>query len=73
MIFQFLNLLEDLTVTDNVLLPAQLAGTPRSQARASCGQLLARLGIASQHGHCRRPRLRLAFVPKRGRPEANPG
>lgn len=28
MVFQFFNLLEDLTVADNVLLPAQLAGTP---------------------------------------------
>ena len=45
MIFQFFNLLEDLTVADNVLLPAQLAGTPRRKARASCGELLARLGI----------------------------
>jgi putative ABC transport system ATP-binding protein len=45
MIFQFFNLLEDLTVADNVLLPAQLAGTPRRKGRASCEQLLARLGI----------------------------
>ena len=28
MIFQFFNLLDDLTVADNVLLPAQLAGMP---------------------------------------------
>ena len=34
MIFQFFNLLDDLTVADNVLLPAQLAGTPGRQARA---------------------------------------
>jgi putative ABC transport system ATP-binding protein len=33
MVFQFFNLLDDLTVADNVLLPAQLAGTPRRQAR----------------------------------------
>jgi putative ABC transport system ATP-binding protein len=46
MIFQFFNLLEDLTVADNVLLPAQLAGMPRRQARARCGELLAQLGIA---------------------------
>jgi putative ABC transport system ATP-binding protein len=45
MIFQFFNLLEDLTVADNVLLPAQLAGTPRRKARARCGELLSRLGI----------------------------
>ena len=46
MIFQFFNLLEDLTVADNVLLPAQLAGTPRREARARGAELLAQLGIA---------------------------
>jgi putative ABC transport system ATP-binding protein len=46
MIFQFFNLLEDLTVAGNVLLPAQLAGTPRREARARCTELLAQLGIA---------------------------
>jgi putative ABC transport system ATP-binding protein len=45
MIFQFFNLLEDLTVADNVLLPAQLAGMRRGQARQRTDQLLARLGI----------------------------
>ncbi len=40
MIFQFFNLLDDLTVADNVLLPAQLAGMPRARARARVGQLL---------------------------------
>jgi putative ABC transport system ATP-binding protein len=45
MIFQFFNLLDDLTVADNVLLPAQLAGTPRSKARARARELLARLHI----------------------------
>jgi putative ABC transport system ATP-binding protein len=44
-IFQFFNLLEDLTVYDNVLLPAQLAGVPRRQAQARTGELLGRLGI----------------------------
>ena len=36
MIFQFFNLLDDLTVADNVLLPAQLGGlgTPKARARA---------------------------------------
>ena len=48
MIFQFFNLLDDLTVADNVLLPAQLAGTARSQARATMTGLLDQLGIA-QH------------------------
>jgi len=34
MIFQFFNLLDDLTVLDNVLRPAQLAGVRRTDARA---------------------------------------
>jgi putative ABC transport system ATP-binding protein len=45
MIFQFFNLLDDLTVADNVLLPAQLAGMRRSQARARARELLATLHI----------------------------
>jgi putative ABC transport system ATP-binding protein len=48
MIFQFFNLLDDLTVADNVLLPAQLAGMSRATARRQADQLLDRLGI-SQH------------------------
>jgi putative ABC transport system ATP-binding protein len=44
-IFQFFNLLDDLTVADNVLLPAQLAGMRRSQARARARELLAALRI----------------------------
>src|SRR5208282_6758617 len=45
MIFQFFNLLDDLTVADNVLLPAQLAGMPRRKARIRVNRLLAQLGI----------------------------
>ena len=45
MIFQFFNLLDDLTVAGNVLLPTQLAGTPRRKARARCAELLAQLGM----------------------------
>ncbi len=45
MIFQFFNLLDDLTVADNVLLPAQLAGMSRARARARVGELLAMLHI----------------------------
>jgi putative ABC transport system ATP-binding protein len=45
-VFQFFNLLDDLTVEDNVLLPAQLAGASRRQARARAGELLTQLGIA---------------------------
>jgi len=44
-IFQFFNLLDDLTVLDNVLLPAQLAGASRRTARARAGELLERMGI----------------------------
>jgi len=44
-IFQFFNLLDDLTVEDNVLLPAQLAGASRRRARARADELLARMGI----------------------------
>ena len=45
MIFQFFNLLDYLTVVDNVLLPAQLAGMPRSKARARVRELLGALHI----------------------------
>jgi putative ABC transport system ATP-binding protein len=45
-VFQFFHLLDDLTVRDNVLLPAQLAGTPRKEARTRAGELLDALGIA---------------------------
>jgi putative ABC transport system ATP-binding protein len=48
MIFQFFNLLDDLTALDNVLLPAQLAGVPKRKARARAGELLERLHIADQ-------------------------
>jgi putative ABC transport system ATP-binding protein len=45
MIFQFFNLLDDMTVTDNVLLPAQLAGVPAVKARARLNELLTALRI----------------------------
>jgi putative ABC transport system ATP-binding protein len=45
MIFQFFNLLDDLTVADNVQLPAQLAGMRRSQARGRADELLVALHI----------------------------
>jgi len=48
MIFQFFNLLDDLTVADNVLLPAQLTGLPRAKARARDDELLTALRI-EQH------------------------
>ena len=45
MIFQFFNLLDDLTVVDNVLLPAQLGGMRSAEARARADELLEMLGI----------------------------
>src|SRR5580700_8350822 len=45
MIFQFFNLLDDLTVVDNVLLPAQLGGLRAERARMRADELLAMLGI----------------------------
>jgi putative ABC transport system ATP-binding protein len=49
-IFQFFNLLEDLTVADNVLLPAQLAGVSRRRARVRAAELLERLGLEGHRG-----------------------
>jgi putative ABC transport system ATP-binding protein len=46
MVFQFFNLLDDLTVTDNITLPAQLAGLPRAEVRVRAAELLEALGIA---------------------------
>jgi putative ABC transport system ATP-binding protein len=48
MIFQFFNLLDDMTVADNVLLPAQLARVSAAEARARLDELLAALRI-TQH------------------------
>ncbi|MFF8831515.1 ABC transporter ATP-binding protein [Streptomyces sp. NPDC015131] len=44
-VFQFFNLVSNLTVADNVELPALLAGTPARQARAAREELLAELGL----------------------------
>ncbi|MGH2487895.1 MAG: ABC transporter ATP-binding protein [Ktedonobacterales bacterium] len=45
-VFQFFNLLDQLTVLDNVLMPAQLAGMKARMARARARELLEQLGIA---------------------------
>ncbi|WP_329567119.1 ABC transporter ATP-binding protein [Kitasatospora sp. NBC_01266] len=45
MVFQFFNLLDDLTVLDNILLPAQLAGAARGKAMERAAELMAALGI----------------------------
>lgn len=45
MVFQFFNLIDDLSVLDNVLLPAQLGGMSRTEARDRAQHLLASLGV----------------------------
>ncbi|MEI5097846.1 ABC transporter ATP-binding protein [Streptomyces sp. PmtG] len=45
MAFQFFHLLDDLTVTDNIQLPAQLTGVSRREAAARAGELMEALGI----------------------------
>jgi putative ABC transport system ATP-binding protein len=45
MVFQFFNLIDDLSVLDNVLLPAQLAGLGRFEARGRAEELLASVGM----------------------------
>jgi putative ABC transport system ATP-binding protein len=47
MIFQFFNLLDDMTVADNVLLPAQLAGMPAAKARPGPTNCSRRCGSGS--------------------------
>ncbi|MBD2897130.1 ABC transporter ATP-binding protein [Actinomadura nitritigenes] len=49
-VFQFFNLLDDLTVADNVRLPAQLAGMPRRKAADRAAELLEILGVAGHAG-----------------------
>jgi putative ABC transport system ATP-binding protein len=47
-VFQFFHLLDDLTARDNVLLPAQLAGTPRRAALGRADELLDTLGLSAR-------------------------
>ncbi len=49
-VFQFFNLLSNMTVGDNVELPALLAGATPRQARKRREELLAELGIADKAG-----------------------
>jgi putative ABC transport system ATP-binding protein len=48
MVFQFFNLLDDMTALDNILLPAQLAGTRTAAARKRADELLINLRIEEQ-------------------------
>jgi putative ABC transport system ATP-binding protein len=50
LVFQFFNLLDDLTVADNVMLPAQLAGMARGEARRRASELLGALGVDRHAG-----------------------
>ncbi|MBO1335860.1 ABC transporter ATP-binding protein [Streptomyces sp. VRA16 Mangrove soil] len=45
MVFQFFHLLDDLSVADNIALPAQLSGTARTEAHHRAARLMASLGI----------------------------
>jgi putative ABC transport system ATP-binding protein len=47
-IFQFFNLLNNLTALDNVLIPAQLAGVKGGEARRRADDLLERLDLTDQ-------------------------
>ncbi|MFI6981105.1 ABC transporter ATP-binding protein [Embleya sp. NPDC050154] len=50
MVFQFFNLLDDLTVADNIRLPAQLTGSSRRNSAARAAELMEVLGI-QRHAH----------------------
>lgn len=47
-VFQFFNLLEGMSVLENVTLPAVIAGTPRKQAETRARDLLDLLGLADK-------------------------
>lgn len=48
LIFQFFNLLNNLTVRDNILIPAQLSGVNRHAATRRAMELMEQLGIAEE-------------------------
>ena len=49
-VFQFFNLLEGMTVLENVVLPAMIAGTKRKQAETRARDLLDLLGLGDKAG-----------------------
>ena len=51
-VFQFFNLIANLTVADNVELPALLAGVPAREARRRAAELLERLALAEMRRAC---------------------
>jgi len=48
-VFQFFNLLSNLTVLENVMVPAELAGMRSGEARTRAAELLKELGMADVH------------------------
>ena len=50
-VFQFHQLLPEFTAEENVMIPALIAGTKRSEAKARCKELLAFLGLDDRAGH----------------------
>jgi putative ABC transport system ATP-binding protein len=50
-VFQFFNLLPTLTATENVALPARLAGQSRAETRKRAELLLERVGLAARSEH----------------------
>jgi ABC-type lipoprotein export system ATPase subunit len=50
LVFQFFHLLPHLDVTDNVMLPAMIAGDPRRDCEARARELLERVGLADRAG-----------------------
>lgn len=50
LVFQFFNLLNNLTVLDNVVIPAQLTGVNGKEAKQRADELLEVLGISQQRG-----------------------
>lgn len=50
-VFQFHQLLPEFTAEENVMIPALIAGTKRSEAKARCKELLAFLGLEDRAGH----------------------
>ncbi|MCI3933805.1 ABC transporter ATP-binding protein [Streptomyces sp. AN091965] len=52
MAFQFFHLLDDLTVSDNIQLPARLTGVGRREAASRAGELMEMLGIQQHARAC---------------------
>lgn len=50
-VFQFHQLLPEFTAEENVMIPALIADTKRSEAKARCKELLAFLGLEDRAGH----------------------